>query len=141
TSRKRRIGLSSAKLYGVQSNGAGTEYHKIQPVDRMLEETYRAEARHFWFQGFRRFVRPLLTRATAGLSHPRLLDCGSGTGANLPFLGKFGTAFGIDVTWSGLEFARRRGVPRLARATVARLPFLPGTIDVAVSFDVLYCLP
>jgi SAM-dependent methyltransferase len=107
----------------------------------MLEETYRAEARHFWFRGFRRFIRPLLIQATAGLSHPRLLDCGSGTGANLQFMREFGTAFGVDITWRGLEFAHRLGIPRLARATVARLPFLTGTIDVAVSFDVLYCLP
>ena len=106
----------------------------------MLEETYRAEARHFWFRGFRRFIRPLLTQATAGLSHPRLLDCGSGTGANLLFLQDFGTAFGVDITWRGLEFAHSHGVRRLARATVAQLPFLAGTIDVAVSFDVLYCL-
>jgi SAM-dependent methyltransferase len=106
----------------------------------MLEETYRAEARHFWFRGFRRFIGPFLTQATAGISHPRLLDCGSGTGANLLFLAQFGTAFGVDVTWRGLEFARRHGTPRLARATVAKLPFLAGTIDVAVSFDVLYCL-
>jgi SAM-dependent methyltransferase len=107
----------------------------------MLEETYRAEARHFWFRGFRRFIEPLLIRAIAGLSHPRLLDCGSGTGANLQFLQKFGTGFGVDVTWRGLEFAHQHGVPRLARATVADLPFLTGTMDVAVSFDVLYCLP
>src|SRR5206468_1009151 len=103
--------------------------HKIQPVDRMLEATYRAEARHFWFRGFRRFIRPLLTQATAGLSHPRLLDCGSGTGANLLFMREFGTAFGVDVTWRGLEFAQSHGVSRLARATVAHLPFLTGTID------------
>ena len=106
----------------------------------MLEETYRAEARHFWFRGFRGFVHPLLTRATAGLVRPRLLDCGSGTGANLLFLREFGTAFGVDVTWRGLQFAHEHGVERLARATVTDLPFLAGTIDVAVSFDVLYCL-
>src|SRR5438876_581748 len=104
----------------------------------MLEETYRAEARHFWFRGFRRFIRPLLIQAAAGIPHPRLLDCGSGTGANLLFLQDFGTAFGVDITWRGLQFAHRHGAHRLARATVAQLPFLAGTIDVAVSFDVLY---
>jgi SAM-dependent methyltransferase len=106
----------------------------------MLEETYRAEQRHFWFRGFRRFIRPLLHRATRGLSRPRLLDCGCGTGANLKFLQEFGTPFGIDVTWRGLQFAHDNGVPRLTRATATSLPFSAGTIDVAVSFDVLYCL-
>lgn len=106
----------------------------------MLEETYRAEARHFWFQGFRRFIRPLLSQATAGVSRPRLLDCGCGTGANLRLLQEFGIPFGIDVTSRGLTFAHVNGNSRLARATVSRLPFLAGTMDVAVSFDVLYCL-
>jgi SAM-dependent methyltransferase len=106
----------------------------------MLEETYRAEQRHFWFRGFRRFVRPFLHQATAGLSSPTLLDCGCGTGANLTFLREFGTPIGIDLTWRGLQFAHGNGAPRLARATVASLPFLSSSIDVAVSFDVLYCL-
>ena len=106
----------------------------------MLEETYRAEQRHFWYRGFRRFVRPLLERAASGAPGLRLLDCGCGTGANLKLLQEFGTAFGIDVTWRGLQFAHDRSVPRIARATVARLPFSNSTIDIAVSFDVLYCL-
>jgi ubiquinone/menaquinone biosynthesis C-methylase UbiE len=106
----------------------------------MLEETYRAEQRHFWYRGFRRFVRPLLERAASGAPGLRLLDCGCGTGANLKLLQEFGTAFGIDVTWRGLQFAHDRSVPRIARATVARLPFSSSTIDIAVSFDVLYCL-
>ena len=124
----------------VESNEACTEYHKIPPVDRMLEQTYRAEERHFWFRGFRRLVRPFLIQATAGRSRPRLLDCGCGTGANLLFMREFGTPFGIDLTSRGLEFAARNGVQRLARATVASLPFRSGAFDVAVSFDVLYCL-
>jgi ubiquinone/menaquinone biosynthesis C-methylase UbiE len=127
-------------LSRVQCEEARTEYHKISAVDRMLEQTYRAEARHFWFRGFRKFVRPLLIQATTGLSRPRLLDCGCGTGANLPLLREFGIPIGVDLTSRGLNFAAARGVDRLARATVAQLPFLSGTIDVAVSFDVLYCL-
>jgi SAM-dependent methyltransferase len=109
-------------------------------VDRMLEETYEAEQRHFWFQGFRKFVRILLLEATAGLTTPRLLDCGCGTGANLKLLEEFGTPFGIDVTWRGLRFARDGGATRLAQATVSHLPLRTGSIDVATSFDVLYCL-
>jgi SAM-dependent methyltransferase len=106
----------------------------------MLEETYRAEARHFWFRGFRKFVRPLLIQATTGLSSPRILDCGCGTGANLSFLGEFGTPFGVDLTWRGLRFAHDKGSPRLAQASVASLPISTGAVDLATSFDVLYCL-
>ena len=106
----------------------------------MLEETHRVEQRHFWFQGFRRFVRPFLLEATSGLTRPRLLDCGCGTGINLSFLQQFGVPFGVDLTWRGLQFAHQKGAVRLAQATVAALPFIDGSFDAAVSFDVLYCL-
>jgi SAM-dependent methyltransferase len=55
-------------------------------------------------------------------------------------LEQFGVPFGIDLTWRGLRFAHGNGVRRLARATVAALPFADCTMDVAVSFDVLYCV-
>ena len=51
-------------------------------MERLLEATARAEQRHFWFRGLRRFVRPLLVRATEDYPHPDILDCGCGTGTN-----------------------------------------------------------
>ena len=78
-------------------------------MDRLLEATARAERDHFWFHGFRRFVAPLLERATAGRRDPLILDCGCGTGNNLTMLRRYGRACGIDITWSGLAYARRRG--------------------------------
>jgi SAM-dependent methyltransferase len=113
----------------------------IVRVDRLLEETYRAERRHFWFRGFRRFVRPLLATATAGVEHPRLLDCGCGTGANLNLLKEFGAPFGFDLTARGLQFAHEAHRSNLCQASVTTIPFGSASFDVLTSFDVLYCLP
>ncbi|HSL24260.1 MAG TPA: methyltransferase domain-containing protein [Vicinamibacterales bacterium] len=109
-------------------------------MDRLLEATARAEQQHFWWRGFRAFVRPALERAAAG-RRVRILDCGCGTGANLPLLRQFGTATGIDLTWSGLSFARARGERRVAQARADALPFADGTFDLVTSFDMLQCLP
>jgi SAM-dependent methyltransferase len=109
-------------------------------MDRLLEATRRAEANHFWFRGFRSFVRPLVAGAVAGLPRPRLLDCGCGTGANVLLLEKYGHAFGFDISWRGLEFAREYGCPRLAHASITRIPFSSGFFDVVTAFDVLYAL-
>lgn len=109
-------------------------------MDQLLRATAAAEARHFWFQGFRFFVTPLLRRATAGLSNARLLDCGCGTGANVQLLSRFGRAFGFDITASGLAAGRSLGRTRLARADVAAVPFADRTFDIVTSFDVLYSL-
>ncbi len=109
-------------------------------VEHLLRATAHAEARHFWFRGFRAFVTPLVRRATRGRTDARLLDCGCGTGANLELLSRFGRAAGFDLSAVGLAFARQAGRTRVARATVAAAPFLSSTFDVVTSFDVIYSL-
>lgn len=109
-------------------------------MDALLERTFHAEQRHFWFRGFRRFVAPLIEQATAGRSRARLLDAGCGTGANLAYLHRFGIAFGLELFARGLQFGHARGLPRLMQGSVTHLPFADASLDVVLSFDVLYCL-
>jgi ubiquinone/menaquinone biosynthesis C-methylase UbiE len=109
-------------------------------VDHLLRATARAEARHFWFRGFRAFVTPLLQHATTGRTGARLLDCGCGTGANVELLDTFGRAYGFDLTDVGLRIGRDAGRTRLARATVTAVPFPTASFDIVTSFDVLYAL-
>jgi SAM-dependent methyltransferase len=109
-------------------------------MDALLERTFQAEQRHFWFRGFKKFVAPLIEEATAGLTRPRLLDAGCGTGANLTFLANYGVPFGIELFWRGLQFGRGRGLKRLVQGSVTHLPCPSDSVDVVLSFDVLYCL-
>ncbi len=112
----------------------------MRRVEHLLRATAKAEARHFWFRGFRAFVTPLLRDATAGRTQPLLLDCGCGTGANLDLLGRFGRAYGFDLTEIGLQIGRSARRTRLARATVTAAPFPTASFDIVTSFDVLYSL-
>jgi SAM-dependent methyltransferase len=110
-------------------------------MDLLLEATRRAEQQHFWFRGFRRFVRPLVETAVAGRPVPEMLDCGCGTGNNLVMLGEFGRASGFDLSWDGLEFARDYGQRRIAHASITHIPFASDRFDLVTAFDVLYSLP
>lgn len=111
------------------------------PMDRLLDATRQVEQSHFWWHGLRSFVRPIVAEATAGLVNPRLLDCGSGTGANLVLLDDFGSAFGFDITWKGLLYARDSySRARVANASITHIPFADATFDVVTTLDVLYSL-
>lgn len=107
-------------------------------MDQLLDATARAEREHFWFRGFRRFVAPLLSRAVAGRTRPRILDCGCGTGNNLRLLRDYGRACGIDLTLSGLTYAKRQGERLVAQASALLLPFSDDAFDLVTSFDVIY---
>jgi SAM-dependent methyltransferase len=109
-------------------------------VDDLLRATARAEERHFWFRGFRWFVRPLIQQALNGQTRARILDCGCGTGANLALFERFGTSYGFDRSAVGLYIGHQLGRRRLARGTVTAAPFPGGTFDLVTSFDVIYSL-
>ena len=109
-------------------------------MDRLLEATARAERDHFWFRGFRRFMEPLVAGVAAG-RRLEILDCGCGTGHNLQMLRRYGRAYGIDLTWAGLQYAHKRGERKVVRATVGALPVPDARFDLVTSFDVLYGLP
>lgn len=109
-------------------------------MEPLLRATARAEARHFWFRGFRRFVTPLVARAARGRPGFAALDCGCGTGANVQLLARFGRAWGFDLTAAGLRLGRAAGRPGLVQASVTAVPFPSGAFDLVTSFDVLYAL-
>jgi SAM-dependent methyltransferase len=108
-------------------------------MDDLLELTGRAEATHFWFRGFRKFIAPVIADVASGRPGLRLVDCGCGTGHNLQLLRPHGRAVGFDLSPTGLVRARATGVT-VVRGDVTHIPLASGTFDVATSFDVLQCV-
>jgi ubiquinone/menaquinone biosynthesis C-methylase UbiE len=109
-------------------------------MDPLLNATYLAERRHFWFKGLERFSAPLLARGLAGRPAPTILECGFGTGANMAKLATHGRVFGFDITTAGVDFARDYGQTRLAQASMTAIPFADASFDLVTAFDVLACL-
>jgi SAM-dependent methyltransferase len=117
---------------------AGNDPHDV--MNAMLEATAKAEDRHFWFKGLRRSAKVMLDAELKGRRLHRIIDCGSGTGRNLDWLRHYGTAVGVERSPSGLAVAAAHHRP-VVRASVAALPIASASVDLATSFDVLYCLP
>jgi SAM-dependent methyltransferase len=109
-------------------------------AERLLALTYEAERSHFWFRGFRQYMKPAIARALDGVRDARILDCGCGTGSNLEMLRPHGRAVGFDLTAIGVRFARRHG-HRVAQASIEAIPFQSAAFDLVTSFDVFQCLP
>ena len=100
----------------------------------------RQEERHWWYTGMRRVALAVLDDVLDDRRGLRVLDAGCGTGGTTRELNRFGDVYGIDLAWEGLEPSRARGLRRLSRATIERLPFRSASFDVATSFEVVYHL-
>jgi SAM-dependent methyltransferase len=68
----------------------------------------------------------------------RILDAGCGTGFTLRHLNGYGVLIGIDISETALGYCRKRGLSKIAKASVSALPFSDDIFDMVVSSDVLY---
>lgn len=98
---------------------------------------FAAEEEHWWYLGLHDQVRKAIGSRQNGASNPlRVLDAGCGTGKVLENL-KDCEAFGFDLSATALALAARRGLSRVAQASLVDVPYRSDTFDLVVSLDVL----
>lgn len=106
---------------------------------REYELIDRVEDHHWWYRGMEGITRALLARWYDGSPPLRILDAGCGTGSAMAtFLADYGQVTGIDIHPLALKYCRKRGLSRIARASVSDLPFASAQFDMVACFDVLY---
>jgi len=108
----------------------------------MNRETYEVEAAvqqtHWWFVGRRRLLMRLVREMEPRPSW-RILEVGTGTGANLPVLASLNVrqVIGCDVSAEALRHAMGTAGLALARADACQLPFRSGAFDLVIAADVI----
>ena len=104
----------------------------------VYEHEAAVEETHWWFVGRRKlFAREL---AALGLSkNSRILDVGTGTGANLRLMRQLGftNVVGVDQSEAAIRFCTLRGLGTVQRADIRRLPFEDGSFDLVMATDVV----
>jgi len=101
---------------------------------RMFEE----EDRYWWFLAKRALVRSLVERYATRPSAVAI-DVGCGTGGTLQAFSTLGGVWvGVERSELGLQFGRKRGLPRLLQASAEALPVRSGAVDLLLCLDVLY---
>ena len=103
------------------------------------EMMYRLETSYWWFLGKHFLVRDQFeTLKLESLSPCSILDIGSGTGANLDALEKFGTVYGVEQSPEAIGFLKKRGARNIICSDANEtLPFRDGTFSAVTCLDVL----
>ena len=92
---------------------------------------------HFWYRAMEGLVINLIHKYKSP-GKIKILDAGCGTGGMAKKLKKFGNVTAIDINPVALEYAKKKKLDKLIRATVERLPFSGNQFDIIVCLDVLY---
>lgn len=98
------------------------------------EKMHAVETRHWWFRARLAIVQGLLERYVPRSG--RGLDCSCGTGMTLSALPDR-VQLGADFSAEALKFARSRGLKRLMRADLTRLPLQNACLDLLTCLDTL----
>jgi SAM-dependent methyltransferase len=103
-----------------------------------LYEKYReAERTHWWFVARRAIFEELLDEQTGPTPDGRVLDVGTGTGAALEYLTRYGPATGLDMDPEVVDWARAEHGLDVRCATVPPLPFDDAEFSLVTALDVL----
>src|ERR1044072_9458772 len=112
------------------------------PLPReMMEHTYpilfRVEQSHWWHIGRRRILAGFVADICRAVTdrRARILDVGSGPGANLLMLSQYGDAECVDVSDDALAFCRERGLDKVKLGAAEALPYEDATCDLVTAFD------
>ena len=101
-------------------------------IMRHIENTY------WWFRGKQFLVDMLLKKYLDNNRSNMILDIGTGTGATLERLQRYGNVYGVDVSTVAIQLLARDGYKRIVRSDAENgIPFKGNTFSLITCLDVL----
>lgn len=105
---------------------------------KFYKDLYNLEDKHWWHRSKRLVVSKLIKQFKLGDGKKiKILDVGCGTGKNLEEMGRFGTAYGVDISEEAIKFCKKRGLKNAVVGSSYKTTFKKSSFDLATLLDVL----
>ena len=75
--------------------------------------------------------------STSLKSGSKILDLASACGGNFDSCSQYGKVIGLDISWSSIDYCKKKKIVPLVQANAEILPFAKESIDIVVALDVL----
>lgn len=102
----------------------------------LYEDLYNLEEIHWWHKAKRNLVKFFL-RNNLSSKEIKILDVGCGTGKNIETFSKFGTVWGMDSADEAITFCKKRGLKKIVKGALEKIPFPKDYFDCVTALDVL----
>lgn len=111
-------------------------HNRSRMSDKLLHTFYKVELNHWWWVGRKKIILNLLKKYIKSKKNI-ILDAGCGTGAEINYLKKFGTVYGLDLSSTAVQFCKKRGIKNIKTGDISNMPYKENYFDLVFLMDVL----
>jgi len=90
-----------------------------------------------WWYDTRRIMLERELSSTSLKSGAKILDLAAACGGNFDSCSQYGKVIGLDISWSSIDYCKKKKSVPLVQANAEILPFAKESIDIVVALDVL----
>lgn len=102
----------------------------------LYQDLYNLEETHWWHINKRELIGFFAKHKLLN-KKGKILDVGCGTGKNIETFSKLGECWGIDTSPDAIAFCKKRGIEKVIKGNIEKIPFPKQSFNVITALDVL----